>query len=165
MGDAAETVRDPRGLKTIAIDLIHPNPHNPRRSFAAADLEDLANSIREKGLLQPLMLRPRAQGDYEIVAGERRWRAAQMGGGHELPALVKDLSDVETLEIALIENVQRQDLNPVEEAEAYSRLIAQFGHSQEALGKKKKKKKNQNTNLIPLLDLPASVLDILRHRQ
>ncbi len=161
VGDAAETVRDPRGLKTIAIDLIHPNPHNPRRSFAAADLEDLANSIREKGLLQPLMLRPRAQGDYEIVAGERRWRAAQMAGVHELPALVKDLSDVETLEIALIENIQRADLNPLEEARAYRQLMEEFNYTQQQLAQSVGKSRSHIANTLRLQTLPPAVLGLI----
>ena len=103
----------------MPIELIHANPNNPRKHFAEEDLEDLAKSIRDKGLLQPIVVRPRADGEYEIVAGERRWRAAQRAGIHEVPVLIRELDDGETLEIALIENIQRADLNPLEEARAY----------------------------------------------
>jgi ParB family chromosome partitioning protein len=107
-------VQDIRSLRHMPIDLIHASPNNPRKHFVDADLDDLANSIRVKGLLQPIVVRPRADGEYEIVAGERRWRASQRAGIHEVPVLIRELNDGEALEIALIENIQRSDLNPLE---------------------------------------------------
>ena len=115
-------IQDASGLRHLAIDLLHASPNNPRKFFADTDLEDLAKSIREKGLLQPLVVRTLANGEFEIVAGERRWRAAQRAGLHEVPALIRELSDGEALEIALIENIQRSDLNPLEEARAFGLL-------------------------------------------
>ena len=160
-GEVPVTSRDGKGLKTVPIDLIHPNPHNPRRSFAAAELEELANSIREKGLLQPLVVRPRPDGDYEIVAGERRWRAAQMAGIHELPTLVKELTDGETLEIALIENIQRADLNPLEEARAYRQLMEEFQYTQQQLAQSVGKSRSHIANTLRLQTLPPSVLSLI----
>lgn len=150
-----------RGLKTVPIEHIHPNPHNPRRHFAAAELEDLANSIREKGLLQPLMVRPRSDGDFEIVAGERRWRAAQIAGVHELQVLVKELSDGETLEIALIENIQRADLNPLEEARAYRQLMEEFQYTQAQLAQSVGKSRSHIANTLRLQTLPPAVLELI----
>lgn len=119
----------------IAIDKIYPNPDQPRRMFVQDDLEDLAASIREKGIIQPLILRnnPNKSGSYEIVAGERRWRAAQIAQLHEVPAIIRDYTDTETLEIAIIENIQRSDLNSIEEAAGYRELMDRFGHTQEKL--------------------------------
>lgn len=149
-------------IQQIAIAVIAPNPDQPRRQFDEASLQELADSIAERGVIQPILLRERAPGAYQIVAGERRWRAAQRARLHQIPAIVRDLDDTQTLEIALIENIQRQDLNPVEEAEAYSRLMAQFGHSQEALGKLVGKSRSHVANLLRLLDLPGTVLGLVR---
>ena len=123
-------IQDIRSLRHVPVELLHPNPNNPRKHFAEDDLNTLAQSLKTKGLLQPLVVRPRTDGGFEIVAGERRWRASQRAGLHELPVLVRELDDKETLEIALIENIQRSDLNPLEEARAYRQLLDQYGHTQ-----------------------------------
>ena len=123
-------IQDIRSLRHVPIELLHPNPNNPRKHFAEDELESLAKSLKEKGLLQPLVVRPRNDGSFEIVAGERRWRASQRAGLHEIPVLIRELGDRETLEIALIENVQRSDLNPLEEARAYRQLIEQYQYTQ-----------------------------------
>jgi ParB family transcriptional regulator, chromosome partitioning protein len=144
------------GVRLIAVADIRPHPDQPRRHFDEEKLEELADSIAERGVLQPIVVR-KVGGHFQIVAGERRWRAAQRARLHEVPALVRDLSDTETLEIAIIENIQRADLNAIEEAEAYQRLVAEFGHSQEALGKLVHKSRSHVANLLRLLDLPASI--------
>jgi ParB family chromosome partitioning protein len=144
------------GVRLIAIADIRPHPDQPRRHFDEEKLEELAQSIAERGLLQPIVVRKIGTG-YQIVAGERRWRAAQRARLHEVPALVRELSDTETLEIAIIENIQRADLNAIEEAEAYQRLVSDFGHSQEALGKLVHKSRSHVANLLRLLDLPGKV--------
>lgn len=141
----------------MPIELLHANPNNPRKHFAETDLEDLARSIREKGLIQPLVVRPRSDGDYEIVAGERRWRAAQRAGVHDLPVVVRELSDSEALEIALIENIQRSDLNPLEEARAYSQLLERFNYTQQQLADSLGKSRSHIANTLRLLTLPESV--------
>ena len=144
------------GVRLIAIADIRPHPDQPRRHFDEEKLEELAQSIAERGVLQPIVLRKIGTG-YQIVAGERRWRAAQRARLHEVPALVRDFSDTETLEIAIIENIQRADLNAIEEAEAYQRLVSDFGHSQDALGKLVHKSRSHVANLLRLLDLPGKV--------
>jgi ParB family chromosome partitioning protein len=144
-------------LRQIPIELIHANPNNPRKVFAESELEDLARSIRERGLLQPIVVRPRGAGGYEIVAGERRWRAAQLASRHELPAVVRALSDGEALEIALIENVQRVDLNPLEEAKGYQQLVDQFNYTQHQLADVVGKSRSHVSNTLRLLLLPAQV--------
>ncbi len=146
----------------LPIDRIRPNPDQPRRDFDEKELDDLAASIREKGVIQPLIVRPVPSGGYEIVAGERRWRAAQRAGLHELPAVVRDISDVEMLEIAIIENIQRADLNPLEEAHGYRQLMDRFGHTQERLAEALGKSRSHIANLLRLLTLPEPVLDLLR---
>ncbi|MBA2935502.1 ParB/RepB/Spo0J family partition protein [Sphingomonas sp. CGMCC 1.13654] len=144
------------GVRLLPIADIRPHPDQPRRHFDEEKLEELAQSIAERGLLQPIVVRKIGTG-YQIVAGERRWRAAQRARLHEVPALVRDLNDTETLEIAIIENIQRADLNAIEEAEAYQRLVSDFGHTQEALGKLVHKSRSHVTNLLRLLDLPGKV--------
>jgi len=151
-----------RTVQHLDIASISPHPGQPRKQFDEAALQELSDSIAERGVIQPIIVREVGPGRYQLVAGERRWRAAQRAHLHQIPALVRQFSDAETLEIALIENIQRQDLNPVEEAEAYSRLIAQFGHSQEALGRLVGKSRSHVANLMRLLDLPSSVLDSVR---
>ena len=146
-----------RGLRHLPIELLHSNPNNPRKQFREEDLEDLSRSIREKGLLQPIVVRQRSDGEYEIVAGERRWRASQRAGLHELPVLIRDLSDGETLEIALIENIQRADLNPLEEARAYGQLLEQFSYTQQQLADSVGKSRSHIANTLRLLTLPESV--------
>ena len=153
-----------RDIQTIAVELIHPNPDQPRRTFTEAHLKELANSIKEKGVIQPLILRrdPRDTETYQIVAGERRWRAAQMVQLHELPALVRDFDDTEVLEVAIIENIQRADLNPVEEAAGYRQLMDRFGHTQEKMAEALGKSRSHIANLLRLLNLPEDVQILLR---
>jgi ParB family chromosome partitioning protein len=160
IGDDVVEVASPeesRGLRHLPIELLHSNPNNPRKQFKEEELEDLAKSIREKGLLQPIVVRQRADGEYEIVAGERRWRASQRAGLHELPVLIRELSDGETLEIALIENIQRSDLNPLEEARAYGQLLEQFSYTQQQLADSVGKSRSHIANTLRLLTLPESV--------
>ena len=155
----------PRKAETfIDIALIKPNPDQPRRSFAEDALNELTASIAEKGIIQPLILRrnPRDPDSYEIVAGERRWRAAQRAKLHEVPAIVRDLNDTEVLELAIIENIQRADLNAVEEATGYRQLMDRFGHTQEQLAVALGKSRSHIANLLRLLGLPGDVLDLVR---
>ena len=148
-------------LLSIPIEHLAPNPDQPRQHFDEAEIESLAASIREKGVVQPLVVRPGPGGDdgapYEIVAGERRWRAAQKAGVHELPAVVRELNDSESIEIALVENLQRRDLNPLEEASAYRRLIRDFDHRQEDVAGALGKSRSHVANTVRLLDLPEAV--------
>ena len=144
------------GVRMLPIDSLAPHPGQPRRRFDEAQLDELAGSIAARGLIQPIVVRPNDHG-FQIVAGERRWRAAQRARLHEVPVVVRDLSDAETLEIALVENIQRQDLNAIEEAQAYQRLAAEFGHTQEALAQIVHKSRSHVANLLRLLDLPDPV--------
>ncbi|MFV2051193.1 ParB/RepB/Spo0J family partition protein [Aliiroseovarius sp. YM-037] len=148
----------------IPIEKIEPNPDQPRREFSEDDLKELAASIREKGIIQPLIVRknPARSSDYQIVAGERRWRAAQMAQLHEVPVVIREFSDTEVLEIAIIENIQRADLNPVEEAMGYRQLMDRFGHTQEKLATALSKSRSHIANLMRLLQLPEDVLAYLR---
>jgi ParB family chromosome partitioning protein len=149
---------------SVPIEKIVPNPDQPRRSFTEEALAELAESIRAKGVIQPLIVRrnPRRDGTFEIVAGERRWRAAQRAQLHELPVIVRDFDDTEVLEVAIIENIQRADLNPVEEAAGYRQLMDRFGHTQERLSQALGKSRSHIANLLRLLTLPDDVLDMLR---
>ncbi|MDA3857701.1 MAG: ParB/RepB/Spo0J family partition protein, partial [Roseovarius sp.] len=148
----------------VPVEKVQPNPDQPRRSFDQDLLQDLANSIAEKGIIQPLIVRmnPRRAGEYEIVAGERRWRAAQMAKLHEIPVLVREFNDTEVLEVAIIENIQRADLNPVEEATGYNQLMHKFGHTQEKLAEVLGKSRSHIANCVRLLNLPEEVLIFLR---
>jgi ParB family transcriptional regulator, chromosome partitioning protein len=150
---------DRRELRRIPIDRIEPNPDQPRRAFDEDGLADLAASIREKGVLQPLVVRPHPTSveHFEIVAGERRWRAAQLAQQHDLPAIVRDFDDGEVIEVAIIENVQRTNLNAVEEAAGYRQLIDRFGHTQERVAEALGKSRSHIANLLRLLNLPAEV--------
>jgi ParB family transcriptional regulator, chromosome partitioning protein len=148
------------GVRTLPVSAMAPHPGQPRRHFDDAALEDLAESIRARGLIQPIVVRPHGH-SYQIVAGERRWRAAQRARLHEVPVIVRELSDAETMEIALVENIQRQDLNAIEEAEAYSRLLEEFGHTQEALARLVNKSRSHIANLLRLLDLPQPVRQLV----
>ncbi|HVI98058.1 MAG TPA: ParB/RepB/Spo0J family partition protein [Sphingomonas sp.] len=150
------------GVRTLPVASLAPHPDQPRRTFDEDALNELAQSIAARGLIQPIVVRPHGH-DYQIVAGERRWRAAQKARLHEVPVIVRDFNDAETLEIALLENIQREDLNAIEEAEAYRKLIDQFGHTQEALGKLVHKSRSHIANLIRLLDLPAPVRAHVAH--
>lgn len=141
----------------IPIEKIQPNPNQPRQIFTKEALEELSHSIREKGVVQPLLVRKRGLDGFEIIAGERRWRAAQLAGLKEVPALLKDTSDQETLELALIENIQRQDLNVIEEAEAYDYLIKKYNLTQQELAQKVGKDRATVANVLRLLNLQPSV--------
>jgi len=151
-----------RADNLVPVERLFPNPNQPRHDFAPDALEDLASSIRTKGVIQPLIVRRRGAEDYEIVAGERRWRAAQMAQLHDLPVIIKDLTDSEVLEIALIENIQRADLNAVEEALAYRQLMDRFGHNQEKMAEALSKSRSHIANLLRLLQLPDEVLGYIR---
>ncbi|MFY0659646.1 MAG: ParB/RepB/Spo0J family partition protein [Shimia sp.] len=146
----------------VPIERIEPNPDQPRRDFTPEQLDDLANSIREKGVIQPLIVRKKPGDRYEIVAGERRWRASQMAQLHELPVIVREYDDTEVLEIAIIENIQRADLNPVEEAMGYRQLMQKFGHTQEKVSEALGKSRSHIANLMRLLNLPDDVQVMLR---
>lgn len=147
------------GAQQIAIEKLHPGRYQPRRTMDQEELQDLAQSIRELGVLQPILVRehPDRPGDYEIIAGERRWRAAQLAQLHEVPVLIKVLSNKETLEVALVENLQREDLSPLEEAVGLQRLMDEFGHTQDALAKAVGKSRPHVANMLRLLGLPDAV--------
>jgi ParB family chromosome partitioning protein len=147
------------GGREIPIELLRRNPEQPRRSFPEAELQELADSIREKGVLQPVLVRPApgAPGEFQIVAGERRWRAAQLAGLRVLPAMVRELSDLDVLEIGIIENVQRADLNPLEEALGYRALMDRFGRTQEQVSQTVGKSRSHVANTLRLLALPDTV--------
>lgn len=144
------------GVRMVPLAELEPHPEQPRRHFDEDALDELARSIEARGLIQPIVVRPH-RGGYQIVAGERRWRAAQRARLHQVPVIVRDFDEAETLEIALVENIQREDLNAIEEAEAYRKLIDRFHHSQEALGRIVHKSRSHIANLLRLLDLPATV--------
>lgn len=152
----------PAGIRSMSVAHIEPNPGQPRRHFDDAALDELAASIAARGMIQPIVVRPSPYSSaYQIVAGERRWRAAQRAQLHEVPVIIRELSDADTLELAIVENIQRQDLNAIEEAEAYQKLIGDFGHTQEAIGKLVSKSRSHITNLLRLLDLPRPVRDMV----
>lgn len=166
LGSGAESWSGPAAgaARTVPVEFLRPSPFQPRRTFGEDDLEALTASIRARGVMQPLLVRCSSDGDgdgFEIVAGERRWRAAQRAGLHELPVVVLQLSDREALEVALIENVQRQDLSPLEEADGYRRLIDEFGHTQEALASALGKSRSHLANLLRLLGLPETLRRML----
>jgi ParB family chromosome partitioning protein len=148
-------------LREIPLELIEPNPRQPRRDFDEAGLLALADSLRERGVLQPVLLRPLAGGTYELIAGERRWRAAQLAGFETVPALVRAHDDAESLELALIENMAREDLNPVEAARACALLVDELGLTREDVGRRVGRSRVAVSNLLRLLDLPDEVLDLL----
>lgn len=145
--------------QVLPVEQLTPNPDQPRRVFAPESLQELASSLRAKGVLQPLIVRPhpRDRGLYQIVAGERRWRAAQIAQLHEVPVIVRDLDDTEVLEVAIVENIQRADLNAIEEAASYRQLMDRFGHTQERLGEALNKSRSHIANLLRLLNLPEQV--------
>src|SRR6516225_8716612 len=161
IGDmAAETSVDrPRGQRRLPTASLQPNPRNPRRSFPNAELDELVASLRERGIIQPIIARP-IQGSadiYEIIAGERRWRAAQRAGLHEVPVVIVEASDAEALQLAIIENVQRADLNPLEEAGGYRALMEEFGNSQDEIAKIVGKSRSHVANTLRLLKLPEAI--------
>ena len=147
----------------LPVEKLEPNPQQPRLDFKQDELESLADSIRQKGVIQPLIVRRKPGRDtYEIVAGERRWRAAQLAQLHEVPVVVRDLDDTEVLEVAIIENIQRADLNAIEEALGFRQLMTRFGHTQEKLAEALSKSRSHVANLMRLLSLPTDVQDMVR---
>jgi ParB family transcriptional regulator, chromosome partitioning protein len=147
----------------LPVDKLEPNPQQPRLDFKKDELDSLADSIRQKGVIQPLIVRRKPGRDmYEIVAGERRWRAAQLAQLHEVPVVVRELNDSEVLEIAIIENIQREDLNAIEEALGFRQLMTRFGHTQEKLAEALSKSRSHVANLLRLLTLPSEVQDMVR---
>jgi ParB family chromosome partitioning protein len=153
---------DLQGSQTVRLSEIEPNKNQPRQNFDEASIASLAESIREHGLIQPILVRPIKTGGYQIVAGERRWRACRMLGMAEVPVIIKELSDFETAQIALIENVQRENLNPIEEATAYKTLMENFHMTQETLSKAVGKSRSVIANAVRLLNLPEVVQDMLK---
>lgn len=150
------SVAEAAGIRLVGVAELRPHPGQPRRHFDDNAIQELARSIAARGLLQPIIVRPHA-GHLQIVAGERRWRAAQVAGIHQVPVIVREIPDEQVLEIALLENIQRQDLNAIEEAEAYQRLIVEYGHTQETLGQLVHKSRSHVANLLRLLELPGAV--------
>jgi ParB family chromosome partitioning protein len=147
-------------IQMMPVSSIEPHLDQPRRHFDEAALDELAQSIQVRGLIQPIVVRPHGH-RYQIVAGERRWRAAQKARLHEIPVIIREFNDSETLEVAILENIQRQDLNPIEEAEAYRRLMSEYSHTQEAIGKLVHKSRSHIANLLRLLELPDSVREMV----
>jgi ParB family chromosome partitioning protein len=147
------------GIRRVPIEFIRPNPRNPRKSFAEADLADLTSSVKEKGIVQPVLVRTSkaASNQYEIIAGERRWRAAQRAGLHEIPVIIQEVTDKEALELAIIENVQRADLNALEEAHGYEQLILEFSYTQQDLAQVIGKSRSHVANTLRLMKLPEKV--------
>jgi ParB family chromosome partitioning protein len=158
---AADRTEDIPELRQLPVDLISPNPLQPRQAFDQDSLVALSESVRERGVLQPVLVRPCPGGTYELIAGERRWRAARLAGMEDVPAIVATHGDRESLEIAVIENMAREDLNPVEEARACSLLVDEFDLTREEVGKRVGRSRVAVSNLLRLLDLPDEVLDML----
>lgn len=159
VGEETAALERARGQRRVPVEFLRPNARNPRRTFIDADLEDLANSIRERGIIQPIVVRTIAgmADAYEIIAGERRWRAAQRAGLHDVPVVLVEANDREALEIAIVENVQRADLNAIEEASGYEQLIAEFSYTQNDLSKVIGKSRSHIANTMRLLKLPDTV--------
>ncbi|WP_224824279.1 ParB/RepB/Spo0J family partition protein [Cognatishimia sp. MH4019] len=161
--DAREnTTPTRRAEMAVPVEQISPNPDQPRRSFSDPELQELAASIRENGIIQPLIVRRTGETSFQIVAGERRWRAAQLAQLHEVPVVIRDLDDTQVLEFAIIENIQREDLNPLEEGAGYQQLMESFGHTQEKLAEAMGKSRSYIANLMRLLQLPDDVQELLR---
>jgi ParB family transcriptional regulator, chromosome partitioning protein len=158
IGDVGTEAADRgRGQRRVPIELLRPNPNNPRRAFPDAELDELAHSIRDRGIIQPIVVRPSGRDSYEIVAGERRWRAAQRANLHDVPVVIVEVSDGEALQLAIIENVQRADLNPMEEAGAYQRLADEFGYGQDDVARTVGKSRPHVANTLRLLKLSQPV--------
>ncbi len=150
------------GLLSVPIEEVHPSrTHQPRKTFDEEQLDELTDSVRTQGIIQPLIVRPREAGGYELIAGERRWRAAQRAGLHEVPIVVRDVEETRAFEMALVENLQRTDLNPIEEAEGYQRLVDEFGYTQENLATRVGKERSTVANALRLLKLPPQVRDMV----
>lgn len=165
VGDEMDAGDRGRGQRRVPVEFLRPNPRNPRKAFADGELDDLANSIRERGIIQPIVVRslPNLADAFEIIAGERRWRAAQRAGLHDVPIVVIEADDRTSLELAIVENVQRADLNPIEEAAGYERLIAEFTYSQIDLATSIGKSRSHVANTLRLLKLPESVRVMLEN--
>ena len=163
VSDPADRDRDE--LRELPVELVAPNPEQPRKHFDQDALQALADSLSERGVLQPVLVRPVAGGTYELVAGERRWRAAQLAGLSTLPALVRERDDAQTLEVALVENMARQDLNPIEEARAVAALVEELGLTREQVGKRIGRGRVAVTNLMRLLDLPDTAVELIEQRR
>jgi len=162
IGDLGAEANDRgRTQRRLPIELLKRNPFNPRRGFSEAQLDELAQSIRDRGIIQPLIVRPVGSDNYEIVAGERRWRAAQRAGLHEVPVVVVEVNDREAFQLAIIENIQRADLNPIEEASAYQRLAEEFNYSQEEVAKTVGKSRPHVANTLRLLKLTKTVQELI----
>ena len=155
----------PRRPRRAPIESLKANPRNPRRTFRDGELTELAESIKERGIIQPIVVREAGDGTYEIIAGERRWRAAQRAGLHDVPIAIVDATDIQSLEYAIIENVQRADLNPIEEAAGYVALMEQCNHTQEQVAQIVGKSRPYVANLVRLLKLPEQVKSLVRHGQ
>jgi len=160
--EQADPKASERSITFLPIDSLLPNPYQPRRLFAEESLADLSHSIKERGVIQPLIVRPASEGAYEIVAGERRWRAARMAGFTTIPVIIRSMSDSESLEIALVENLQREDLNPLDTAEAYDTLVSKFSYTHEVLAQRIGKDRTNITNHLRLLKLPDPIKEDLR---
>lgn len=160
--EAVPTRGEARATRSLPAAFLRPNRFQPRKTFGAEDLRDLTESIREKGILQPILVRPLGGDAYEIVAGERRWRAAQAAQLHDVPVVVREMSDSESLELAIVENVQRADLNAIEEAAAYHELMDRFGYTQDRIAKEVGKSRPHIANTLRLLKLPESVKAMIR---
>jgi ParB family chromosome partitioning protein len=158
---AAATAGSGGGLRVVAIEDVHPSREQPRKMFDDARIDELAASIRAQGVIQPLVVRQRDAGGYELIAGERRWRAAQRAGLHEVPAVIRDVAPTRAFEMAMVENLQREDLNPIEEASGYQRLINDLGYTQESLASRVGKDRTTITNSLRLLRLPEEVRDLV----
>ena len=167
VGDEMSVVERGRGQRRVPVEFLRPNPRNPRKYFEESELLELSQSIRDRGIIQPIVVRPlpNKPDAFEIVAGERRWRAAQHAGLHDVPVVVVDIDDKTSLEYAILENVQRADLNPIEEAQGYSRLMAEFSYTQENLAKIIGKSRSHIANMMRLSDLPETVKTLLVNRQ
>jgi len=161
--NTSEMSETTKGVMSVPIDSIEPNPDQPRKKFFKDDLDDLARSIAEKGIIQPLIVRNTddKNDNYQIVAGERRWRAAQIARIHSVPVIVREFNDLEVLEVAIIENIQRSDLNPIDEARGYQQLMSRFSHTQEKLSQVLGKSRSHIANLLRLLTLPEDVQQML----
>ena len=151
--------------QNLAVSAIFPNPEQPRQHFDSQEMQNLADSIRQRGLLQPILVRKDDAENYQIIAGERRWRAAQLAGLHEMPSIILNISDKEAFEISVIENAQRDDLSPIEEAKSYSKLMQQYEHNQETIGKMVGKSRSTVANSLRLLTLPDKVQEMLIKRE
>ncbi len=165
LGDAATGRGESEGVRALPIEHLEPGPYQPRQPIDAASLRELVDSVRARGILQPLLARPHptVSGRFQIIAGERRWRAAQAAGLHEIPVLVRPLADAEAMAAGLVENLQRQDLNPIEEAEGYRRLTTEFAMTQETLGEAVGKSRSHVANTMRLLNLPSRVQTEVRN--